>query len=126
VQRLVDEGRITEEEAASHPQRGRVTRALDGRVRSEPDLTVRQVRAGDRYLLCSDGLSSVVSHDTLEQAVGEYHAPFETVQELIQLALRGGGPFNITCIVADVIDYGGDVPAVEDVPVVVGAVAAGP
>ncbi|MFE2413914.1 PP2C family protein-serine/threonine phosphatase [Kitasatospora sp. NPDC059408] len=129
VQRLVDEGRITPEEAETHPQRSLLMRALDGRGQVEPDLSIREVRAGDRYLICSDGLSGPVSHQTLEATLGSYYAPEQTVQELIQLALRGGGPDNITCIVADVIDVGAtDTMSGQfnDVPVVVGAVADAP
>lgn len=128
VQRLVDEGRITQEEAGTHPQRSLLMRALDGRGQVEPDLSVREVRAGDRYLICSDGLSGVVSHQTLEEALAGGLPPAETIQELIQLALRGGGPDNITCIVADVLDIE-DVSdpmahaRFHDAPVVVGAVA---
>ncbi|MFI5616070.1 PP2C family protein-serine/threonine phosphatase [Streptomyces sp. NPDC051567] len=126
VQRLVDEGRITEEEATTHPQRSLLMRALGSGDVVEPDLSVREVRAGDRYLICSDGLSGVVSHQTLEETLADYHGPHETVQSLIQLALRGGGPDNITCIVADVLDTdSGDTVAAQlnDTPVVVGAVA---
>lgn len=126
VQRLVDEGRITEEEAGTHPQRSLLMRALGSGDHVEPDLSIREVRAGDRYLICSDGLSGVVSHQTLEETLGNYQGPHETVQELIQLALRGGGPDNITCIVADVLDVdGGDTLAAQlnDTPVIVGAVA---
>ncbi|MFE7592574.1 PP2C family protein-serine/threonine phosphatase [Kitasatospora sp. NPDC057512] len=129
VQRLVDEGRITPEEAETHPQRSLLMRALDGRGQVEPDLSIREVRAGDRYLICSDGLSGPVSHQTLQDTLGSYYAPEQTVQELIQLALRGGGPDNITCIVADVIDVGAtDTMSGQfnDVPVVVGAVADAP
>ncbi|MBT2404089.1 MULTISPECIES: PP2C family serine/threonine-protein phosphatase [unclassified Streptomyces] len=126
VQRLVDEGRITEEEATTHPQRSLLMRALGSGDTVEPDLSIREVRAGDRYLICSDGLSGVVSHQTLEETLADYHGPHETVQALIQLALRGGGPDNITCIVADVLDTdSGDTLAaqINDTPVVVGAVA---
>lgn len=126
VQRLVDEGRITEEEAGTHPQRSLLMRALGSGDHVEPDLSIREVRAGDRYLICSDGLSGVVSHQTLEDTLASYQGPHETVQELIQLALRGGGPDNITCIVADVLDVdGGDTLAgqLNDTPVIVGAVA---
>lgn len=127
VQRLVDEGRITEEEATTHPQRSLLMRALGSGDHVEPDLSIREVRAGDRYLICSDGLSGVVSHQTLEETLASYQGPQETVQELIQLALRGGGPDNITCIVADVLDVdGGDGLAaaqLNDTPVIVGAVA---
>jgi protein phosphatase len=126
VQRLVDEGRITEEEATTHPQRSLLMRALGSGDHVEPDLSIREVRAGDRYLICSDGLSGVVSHQTLEETLASYQGPQETVQELIQLALRGGGPDNITVIVADVLDLDtGDTLAgqLSDQPVVVGAVA---
>lgn len=126
VQKLVDEGRITEEEATTHPQRSLLMRALGSSDHVEPDLSIREVRAGDRYLVCSDGLSGVVSHQTLEDTLGTYQGPHETVEELIQLALRGGGPDNITCIVADVLDVdAGDAHAAQlnDTPVIVGAVA---
>ncbi|WP_190129878.1 Stp1/IreP family PP2C-type Ser/Thr phosphatase [Streptomyces mashuensis] len=126
VQRLVDEGRITEEEATTHPQRSLLMRALGSGDHVEPDLSIREVRAGDRYLICSDGLSGVVSHQTMEETLASYQNPHDTVQELIQLALRGGGPDNITCIVADVLDVdGGDTLGgqLNDTPVIVGAVA---
>ncbi len=126
VQRLVDEGRITEEEATTHPQRSLLMRALGSGDHVEPDLSIREVRTGDRYLICSDGLSGVVSHQTMEETLAGYHGPQETVQELIQLALRGGGPDNITCIVADVLDVDGNdtlAGQLNDTPVVVGAVA---
>jgi protein phosphatase len=126
VQRLVDEGRITEDEATTHPQRSLLMRALGSGDHVEPDLSIREVRAGDRYLICSDGLSGVVSHQTMEDTLASYQGPQETVQQLIELALRGGGPDNITVIVADVLDIdGGDTLAgqLSDTPVVVGAVA---
>ncbi|MEU6394241.1 Stp1/IreP family PP2C-type Ser/Thr phosphatase [Streptomyces sp. NPDC046939] len=126
VQRLVDEGRITEEEATTHPQRSLLMRALGSGDHVEPDLSIREVRAGDRYLICSDGLSGVVSHQTMEETLASYQGPQETVQDLIQLALRGGGPDNVTVIVADVLDIdSGDTLAgqMSDAPVVVGAVA---
>ncbi|MGW3725629.1 PP2C family protein-serine/threonine phosphatase [Streptomyces sp. NPDC000851] len=126
VQRLVDEGRITEEEATTHPQRSLLMRALGSGDHVEPDLSIREVRAGDRYLICSDGLSGVVSHQTMEDTLASYQGPQETVQQLIELALRGGGPDNITVIIADVLDLDtGDTLAgqLSDTPVVVGAVA---
>ena len=66
VQTLIDDGRITAEEATSHPQRSLLLRALNGQE-VEPDLSIREARAGDRYLLCSDGLSGVVSEETLRR-----------------------------------------------------------
>ncbi|MCD2188576.1 PP2C family protein-serine/threonine phosphatase [Actinomycetospora soli] len=102
VQSLIDEGRITEDEAASHPQRSLLLRALTGHD-VEPSLTVREARAGDRYLLCSDGLSGVVSAETIADAL-TIADPQSCADRLIELALKGGGPDNVTCIVADVVD----------------------
>jgi len=104
VQMLVDEGRITADEATTHPQRSLLTRALDGRD-VDPDFSVREARPGDRYLLCSDGLSGVVSPETIAEAL-LLPDPREAADRLISLALRGGGPDNITCIVADIVDVG--------------------
>ena len=103
VQTLVDEGRITAEEAHSHPQRSLIMRALTGHE-VEPTLIMREARAGDRYLLCSDGLSDPVSHDTILEAL-QIADVAESADRLIELALRGGGPDNVTVVVADVVDY---------------------
>jgi serine/threonine protein phosphatase PrpC len=103
VQTLVDEGRITLEEAHSHPQRSLIMRALTGHE-VEPTLIMREARAGDRYLLCSDGLSDPVSHETILEAL-QIPDVAESADRLIELALRGGGPDNVTVVVADVVDY---------------------
>jgi protein phosphatase len=116
VQALIDEGRLTAEEASSHPQRSLILHALNG-AEVEPDLSIREARIGDRYLLCSDGLSDVVSPDTLLEAL-QLPDPHESADRLVELALRAGGPDNVTCIVADVID----VPYGDDAPVMDGAV----
>jgi len=123
VQTLVDEGRITAEEASHHPQRNVIVRALDGRDDVELDLSVREARAGDRYLLCSDGLSDVLSEETIRETLAANESPERAAEELIELALRGGGPDNITAIVADVVDVEAGPSAV---PVTVGAAAEGP
>jgi protein phosphatase len=132
VQRLVDEGRISEEEAGHHPQRSLLMRALDGRGQvADADLSVTDAQAGDRLMLCSDGLSSFVSFDTLESTLAGYADPHQAAEALIQLALRAGGPDNVTCIVADVLDSGfhgqPGAPTAEtqyiDMPVTVGAAA---
>lgn len=121
VQSLVDEGRITPEEAEQHPQRSVIMRVLSDLVPdATPDLSMREARVGDRYLLCSDGLSGVVSHDTLQQTLAEQDSPDEVCDKLVALALRAGAPDNVTCIVADVVDAG---EPVDDAPVVVGAAA---
>lgn len=104
VQALVDDGRISPDEAATHPQRSLLLRALDGSVDAEPDLSMREALAGDRYLLCSDGLSDVVSEQTLHRTLATTAEPDDAVLRLIELAIKGGGPDNITCIVADVMD----------------------
>jgi PPM family protein phosphatase len=103
VQTLVDEGRITREEAHSHPQRSLIMRALTGHE-VEPTLTMREARTGDRYLLCSDGLSDPVSDETILEAM-KIPDVSESADRLIELALRGGGPDNVTVVVADVVDY---------------------
>ncbi|MFU8875338.1 BofC C-terminal domain-containing protein [Micromonospora sp. SL4-19] len=118
VQMLVDEGRISAEEASSHPQRSLLTRALDGRD-IDPEYSVRQVLPGDRYLICSDGLSGVVSADTIADTMRGYTDPQQCVERLVQLALRGGGPDNITVIIADATDQ----DIVEATPIVGGAAA---
>ncbi len=104
VQSLVDDGRISPDEAATHPQRSLLLRALDGTSEAEPDLSVYEAEVGDRYLLCSDGLSSVVSEDTLHRILATVSDPEDAVLQLVELAIKGGGPDNITCIVADVVD----------------------
>lgn len=113
VQTLVEEGRITAEEAHTHPQRSLIMRALTG-TEVEPTLTVREARAGDRYLLCSDGLSDVVSEETISDTMSSVVNHKDCADRLIELALRGGGPDNVTVVVADVVDvdYGDSQPIV--------------
>ena len=118
VQTLVDEGRITADEAHSHPQRSLIMRALTGHE-VEPTLIMREARVGDRYLLCSDGLSDPVRHETILEAL-KLADVSESADRLIELALRGGGPDNVTVVVADVVehDFGG-----QTQPILAGAVS---
>jgi PPM family protein phosphatase len=104
VQSLVDEGRISADDVSTHPQRSLLLRALDGRSAAEPDLSVHEGLPGDRYLLCSDGLSGVVADEVLRDTLAAVADPDAATRELIDLANAGGGPDNITCIVADVVD----------------------
>jgi protein phosphatase len=117
VQTLVDSGEITLEEAAVHPRRNLMMRAIDGIHAVEVDLSVRETREGDRFLLCSDGLCGVIdsaqiaeclSHDDLTQAV----------TTLIDAAMAAGAPDNITVVVADVVN-----DSIEVDPVLIGSAA---
>ncbi|MFI0777538.1 MerR family transcriptional regulator [Streptomyces sp. NPDC021212] len=110
VQSLIDEGRIAVAEAASHPQRALLLRAMGGGSAFEPDLVLRDASAGDRYLLCSDGLSGVVATEEIRRVLGSVADPGEAALELIALANRAGGPDNVTCGVAHVVD-GAELPA---------------
>lgn len=118
VQTLVDEGRISEAEAAEHPRRSVLVRTLQEGTPAEPDLFHVEGRPGDRYLLCSDGVTAVLDDAAVHAALGEGE-PAAAVERLISLANEGGGPDNITCVVADLVDNG---PA-DGETVVVGAAA---
>jgi protein phosphatase len=118
VQYLVDSGKLTPEEAKDHPRRSVILRALLG-TEVEPDVSIREARHGDRYLLCSDGLSDVVSNETILEALST-DDPQDAADRLVELALRGGGPDNVTVIVSDVMSARvGD--RIDDVPVIAGA-----
>jgi PPM family protein phosphatase len=125
VQSLVDEGKITEDDVATHPHRSLLLRALDGRTLAEPDLSTHETTAGDRYLLCSDGLSGVVTEQTLHQTLSSVWDPEKAALQLVELAIRGGGPDNITCIVADVVDTQTTALPPTREPVLAGAAAQG-
>jgi PPM family protein phosphatase len=125
VQSLVDEGKITEDDVATHPHRSLLLRALDGRTVAEPDLNTIETLPGDRFLLCSDGLSGVVTEQTLRQTLNSVRDPDKAALQLVELAIRGGGPDNITVIVADVMDTQASALPPTFTPVLAGAAAAG-
>ena len=104
VQSLVDDGRITSEEAAHHPQRSLLLRALNG-TDMDPSVNFREISPGDRFLICSDGLSDYVAAEAIADAL-EGEDPDQVADALIQLALAAGAPDNVTVIVADVLDTG--------------------
>lgn len=107
VQSMIDEGRLTPEEAVSHPQRSFLLKALTGDgTGTIPDLRLHDTHPGDRYLLCSDGLSAVVPEPRIRELLTSPAAPDETVQALVGAANEAGGPDNVSCVVADVVERG--------------------
>ncbi len=105
VQSLIDEGRITEDEARTHPHRNLILRAVDGVHDTEPDLFDVELAAGDRLLLCSDGCSGVLDSRRLADILGTGSIDFAVV-ELVRAALEAGSSDNVTVVVADVVDAG--------------------
>lgn len=105
VQSMIDEGSLDAEEAASHPQRAMLLRALDGREGiARPDLRLHEAKPGDRYLLCSDGLFAAVPHADIRRTVESAGDPDDAVTGLIALAHGAGAPDNVACVVADVVE----------------------
>lgn len=102
VQMLVDEGRITAEEAERHPQRSLLLRAL-GAAEVEPAFQTIKGVPGDRLVLCSDGLSGPVSDADIARTLQNAASPQEAAETLVQQALDAGAPDNVTVLVADVV-----------------------
>lgn len=96
-------------------------RVLDGRDDRVPDLRSRKAKLGDRYLLCSDGLSGVVTPQQIYEVLESAAEPARAIRELIELARQAGGPDNITGVIADVVE--GDPGATMRDPLIVGAAA---
>jgi PPM family protein phosphatase len=101
VQELVDTGEITAEQAAVHPRRHVVTRALGTGDDTEADYWLLPIEEGDRVMVCSDGLNGELTDDRMLGILGSVEDPQEAVDALIQAALRSGGRDNITVIVVD-------------------------
>lgn len=123
VQTLVDEGRISPEEAETHPHRHVILRALDGNHDLEPDLFVLEVVTGDRLLLCSDGASGSLRADRLADILATGTPDYAAV-ELVRASLEAGSTDNVTCVVADVVDEAAmaDDPSFAELePLLVGA-----
>ncbi|MDT0157779.1 protein phosphatase 2C domain-containing protein [Microbacterium sp. ARD32] len=119
VQRLVDSGRITLEEARYHPRRSVLMRVLsDMDIAPDLDMFVMPTQPGDRWLLCSDGLSGVVDETHIAKAMAQGLAPGRTADTLLKQALDGGAPDNVTVVLVDV---GGAHPLSSGTPTVVGA-----
>ncbi|TFB49871.1 Stp1/IreP family PP2C-type Ser/Thr phosphatase [Cryobacterium tagatosivorans] len=120
VQRLVDSGRITEQEAMVHPRRSVLMRVL-GDVESAPevDTSILATRTGDRWLLCSDGLTGVVSHSSIGAALSSGADAQAVADRLVKESLDGGAPDNVTIVIVDI----GPEDERTDAPVVVGSAA---
>jgi serine/threonine protein phosphatase PrpC len=103
VQSLLDEGRISAAEVASHPQRSLLLRAIDGSAELRADTSLHDALAGDRYLLCSDGLSTVITTQAIQDTLREAGEPGRAVQRLIEAANAAGGPDNVSAVVADIV-----------------------
>jgi len=121
VQSLVDEGKLTAQEARVHPHRSLLLRVLLGRADNEPDISQLEGQAGDRYLLCSDGLTDMVD-DTLIAETLALESVDDAADRLIELALDGGGLDNVTVVIGELVE-GTEAP---DEPQLVGAAADGP
>ncbi|MFC9917244.1 PP2C family protein-serine/threonine phosphatase [Agromyces binzhouensis] len=121
VQRLVDAGRITAEEAMVHPRRSVLMRVL-GDVEASPeiDTMVIDTHPGDRWMLCSDGLSGVVSFDDIHEMLAADAGAKQVADRLVKASLDGGAPDNVTVVVVDI----GDPPAPDTPPLIVGSAAA--
>ncbi len=130
VQSLVDEGRITREEARHHPHRSLLLRAMLGRDDFEADYSWLQPQLGDRYLLCSDGLSDMVEDEAITRALASASIDVAAT-ELVRLALEGGGADNVTVVIgemvaADTLDEESELACADGVPQLVGAAAESP
>ena len=119
VQSLIDEGRITEEQSRTHPNRNLILKAVDGIRHEEPDLFELPVQAGDRLFVCSDGACGTLSPERMADILSTGTPDFAAV-ELVRASLEAGSTDNVTCIVADVSE---ETPSEDLVPLLVGAAA---
>jgi len=126
VQRLVDSGRITQEEAAVHPRRSVLMRVL-GDVDASPDIdtTILDLKPGDRWLLCSDGLSSYVTEDRILAALAAIPSSAAAAQRLLKESLDQGAPDNVTVVIVDVRGVGTDAVQAAPVPTLSSPVTVG-
>lgn len=108
---LIEQGRLTEAEARFHPQRSVITRALGSDPHMQPDLYTLHVEEGDRLLLCSDGLCSMISDEDIEEILLDNPAPAHACDALVEEAIIAGGLDNVTVIVIDPL---GDPPSEKD------------
>ncbi|WP_110182978.1 PP2C family protein-serine/threonine phosphatase [Nocardioides solisilvae] len=103
VQELLDAGRITAEEAAEHPERHVITRALSAAEAPEPDFFSLPLAAAERLLLCTDGVSGMIDDATIEALLTRHEDPRDAAEQLVAAALAAGGRDNATAVVVDVV-----------------------
>lgn len=103
VQSLIDDGRITEEEAAIHPHRSLVLKVLNGHPTHQPDTALIDLELGDRILFCSDGLCGFTTDEVIGEALAEDDLDV-VLNELVKAAHHGGGADNITIVLAEVVE----------------------
>ena len=108
VERLVDEGKLTSEEAEMHPQRNILTRALGVDEAVQVDQGAIEPRPGDRLLLCSDGLHGMIDAEGIRRILTEQADPQAAADALVEAANEAGGQDNITAIVIDVLEAKGE------------------
>lgn len=101
LQELIDQGKLTISEANEHPQRSLLTQVLMGSGNLDPVLVVYERKAGDRYLLCSDGLSSVLSNKEIKSLLKKSKRE-DAVAALVEATYVNDAPDNVTVIVADI------------------------
>jgi PPM family protein phosphatase len=114
VHRMVEEGEISESEAETHPQRSVLTRALGVDVMVDVDDHTLDVRPGDRILLCTDGLTSMVPEEEITQILSTSSAPREAADRLVRAANEAGGVDNTTVVVLDFVEGGAAVAEGSD------------
>lgn len=102
---MIDAGQLTPEEARVHPNRSIITRALGSNPHMRPDLFELNVHTGDRLLLCSDGLSTMLEDNQIEQILNRGSDPQRTAAQLVDEAVAAGGYDNVTVIVVDVTGF---------------------
>jgi PPM family protein phosphatase len=116
VQELVDAGTITREQAAHHPERHVITRALGGPQAAEADYFLLPLAATGRVLLCSDGISGMIADDEIEAVLLATRDPGDAADQLVERALAAGGQDNATAVVVDVVGWSGPEQEGEALP----------
>ena len=114
VQELIDGGRIEPGDAAEHPARNVVTRALGGSVSGEADYFLLPLPAAERLMLCSDGVSGMLDDEAIAQILARCDDPRDAADEVVTAAVAAGGRDNATAVVVDVVGLGDDKPYDSD------------